>query len=618
MADSTVVDEIKNKVDIVELVSEYVPLTQKGRNYFGVCPFHDDHSPSMSVSKDKQIYTCFSCGATGNVFKFLMDYKHIDFKEALHQLGDRAGVKVVGSRPTKIDTNKKLYDIYDYATKIYQNNLFTSFGKEAKEYLNKRGINDEVIKEFQIGLALKEKDYLSKIVIKKGFNPKDAVNIGLLRENSYGYSDLYINRIMFPLSNNKGDIVGFNGRVYKKRDENAKYINTRETIIFKKGKLLYNYSKAERETRIQKKLIIVEGHIDAIRLWSIGVKNVVATQGTAFTKEQAELAMKLSKNIILCFDGDDAGSKATMAASNELIKLGANVKIIRLDERLDPDEFILKYKKERFINVLNNPMNVMDFKLLYYKEGLDFENSEDLSKYINLVLNELQNLNDDIMRELILKKISEDLKFPLDILKSKLKDNSPKVKTIINEQAPPMNTENMPVPPEDLTLYDFEEVKTPKRDFKKKQSTPSIVKNHPKIKYNKFQKAEQRICFHMLFHKEARKLYENEVSYLPTPKYRYLACEIIHFDKGNFNLAEFKHSIDSKKELMDAVLELESLNINENYLQEEMDDYIYMIKVYSTELEKKRLTEKLKRQKDPYEKAIIAQQIAKLRKKENE
>ena len=289
------INEIRSANDIVDVISSYIPLEKKGKNFFGVCPFHDDSNPSMSVSKDKQIYKCFSCGASGNVFNFVMDYEHVDFKEALAILAKKAGI-VLNSVNVKSKENKydKYYKMYDISLKFYQNNLSSNLGTSAKEYLHKRGITDELIKTFKIGLATTSKDSLTKVLNSKDYTNREIELYGL----GTGTNDLYINRIMFPLFDISNNIVGFSGRIYN-TSSSSKYINTKETPIFKKGELLYNYYNAKDSVRLLKKIVLVEGFMDVIRLHSINVTNAIALMGTSLTKEQINLLKRLSLNIIL-------------------------------------------------------------------------------------------------------------------------------------------------------------------------------------------------------------------------------------------------------------------------------------------------------------------------------
>ena len=283
------INNIRNSVNIVDVVSSYIPLTKRGKNHFGVCPFHDDRDPSLSVSYEKQIYTCFSCGATGNVFTFIMDYEHLSFYESLKKVADIGGVAFdFGYSKPKVNKHRELYEIYEVAQLFYQNNINTEQGLVAKEYLFKRDFNEDVIKEFGIGLSLRDNEMLTKLLLKKKFLVEDLIKSGLVVNNNYGHNDIYYNRIMFPLTDITGKIIGYSGRIYNNEDT-AKYINTKETPIFKKGELLYNYHRAKEESRIKKQVIIVEGFMDVIRCYTKDIKNVVATMGTAITKNQAML-----------------------------------------------------------------------------------------------------------------------------------------------------------------------------------------------------------------------------------------------------------------------------------------------------------------------------------------
>ena len=418
-----VIDEIRKKIDIVEVISNYIPLTPRGKNFFGVCPFHADHSPSMSVSKEKQIYTCFSCGASGNVYNFLMDYENISFIDAVKKCADKVGISLNISENNNNEKNKELYEIYRLAQKFYQNNINTEYGIKAKKYLNDRKIDENLIKTFEIGLSLNKKDELTNLLINKNYNIKLLEQTGLINKSSNGYYDNYVNRIMFPLYDLSGKIVGYSGRIYNGEDTN-KYLNTKETKIFKKGELLYNYHRAKESVRITKKLIIVEGFMDVIRFYSVGIENVIATMGTAITKEQALQMKKLSTDIILCFDGDDAGAKATNSCVNELEKIGVLPKVVRLENNLDPDEYIIKYGKNKIIEKLENPINSMDFKMNYLKKNKNLNNNKDMTDYITQTLDEIKKIDNDTYKELSVKKLSDETGLSIEYLKSKIKNNN--------------------------------------------------------------------------------------------------------------------------------------------------------------------------------------------------
>ncbi len=565
MNDNDLIKEVRSASNIVDVISSYLPLVKKGKNYFGVCPFHDDNNPSMSVSEDKQIYKCFSCGASGNVFNFVMDYEKIDFKSALYLLAKRSGINVSNNLVKTNNKNDKFYEIYNIAEKYYQNNLNTSLGLEAKSYLHNRGIDDELIKHFKIGLSLKEQDGLVNLLVKKNYSIKDISLIGLSNMDK----DLYINRIMFPLFNTNGDTIGFSGRIYNMKSD-SKYINTRETLIFKKGENLYNYHLAKDEARKEKSLIVVEGFMDVIRLYSIGVKNVVALMGTSLTKEQTTLIKRTSTNIILMLDGDNPGKKAIVNVGQILEEENLRVNVVALPEELDPDEYILKYGKERFINLLNNPIEYSEFKINYLKEGKDLTKIDEQSSYVNEVLQELSNIDDDIKKELILKKLEKEFNLDIEFLRNKLQNmqKSGKIETLKK--------------PDDVKL----------------------------IKLDKYQKATYAILNEMLNNYNAIKTYEKRLNYLPYETARYLANEIIYYSKHekDFVLADFITQVSDKEELALYLKEVLKYD-NEVVSMANFDDYLKVIEEYKKNQEIKRLKELMKKEVDQEKKALIADKI---------
>lgn len=562
------ISEIRNSVNIVDIISSYIPLTPKGKNFFGVCPFHDDTNPSMSVSPAKQIYKCFSCGATGNVFKFIMDYENIPFLEAVKKVADIGGVSVNIGKIKKKQNHTELHKIYDLSLKFYINNLNTKNGKEAKEYLKGRNINEDIIKEFQIGLALKQ-GALSKILTTK-FDPNEVLKSGLVGQNERGYYDLFYDRIMFPLYDLEGNPVAYSGRIYNKVDT-SKYFNTRETEIFKKGNLIYNYHRAKDIARKKNQIIVMEGFMDVIRAYTVGIQNTIAMMGTAVTETQAQLIKRMAKEIILCFDGDEAGAKATMSCANELIKIGVTPKIIRLEENLDPDEYIQKHGKDAFQRKIDNPISVMDFKLSYLKQGKDLTSPVDQAKYISEIINELNNIEDDILKDLTIKKITSEMNIDEDLIRKHL-EKKPKPQK-------PKKTEN-------------------------------------KITTDKYDLAESALIYYMLKSPEVIIMYNNKVTYIPNKEYRQLAREISNFYKkfGFINEADFIDYIECDEELMNTISNINKKHTKDTYTNSEIEDYISVIKDYNVKEEIKRLTNKMKNLTDPLDKAKIAEEIVSLKK----
>ncbi len=575
--DNDVINQVRQSVDIVDVISRYVPLVARGKNFFGVCPFHDDHSPSMSVSKDKQIYKCFSCGATGNVFNFIQDYENVSFKEALRILSDIAGISIHGLdvKSNKRDINKNLYDIYDISSKLFINNLSTNYGKSAKEYLYNRGITDQLIREFEIGLSLNDKSLLTRLLVKKGFSNKDMVDSGLIVKSDYGYSDIYSNRIMFPLYDVSGRIVGYSGRIYNGEDS-SKYINTRETAIFKKGEILYNYHRAKDSCRKKNVVIITEGFMDVIRCYSVGITNVVAAMGTAFTKEHVMLIRKLARDVILCFDGDKAGAKATQSCIDLLLEYNITPKVVRLEENLDPDEYILKFGKDKFIQKLDNPINIMDFKLSYLKSNRDLTSSVDMSSYVNSVIDELKKIDDDILREISLKKISEESKLDIDFLRDRL--GSTEVTHVVHDV----------VKKNDIT--------------------------------DKYDKAQMYLIYYMLNNEDVVRMYDQHVTFMPNDVYRKLATYISCFYKENgfVNISDLMTYLSNYDGMRGVVSKILELNLKDNYTKNEIYDYIFVIKDYNIKNEISRLQIEQKDITDNGKKIEIAKRIIELRKMEQE
>lgn len=569
------IKEVRRNVDIVEVISDYIPLSPKGKNFFGVCPFHSDHSPSMSVSREKQIFTCFSCGASGNVFKFVMDYENISFYETIKKLALKAGITLNISAPKKQNNKYEiLYEIYDISKKIYQNNLNSKEGLSAKEYLKNRNITPEIIKEFEIGLSLKNNKILTNMFLKKEYNKKDLLLSGLINQNEAGLYDIYYNRIMFPLYDLSGRIVGYSGRIYDHSDS-SKYVNTKETPIFKKGEILYNYHRAKEEARKKGQIIVMEGFMDVIAAYKVGIKNVVATMGTAVTSTQANLIKRMAKDVVLCFDGDQAGAKATQSCSDELLKIGVTPKVVRLEDNMDPDEFVMKYGNE-FVNRINNPISIIDFKLKYLKKDIDITDSIEYSKYINSSLEEIGKIDDTILKELTIKKLSEESKIDVDILKEKL------------------------------------------NDFEVKIEVPILEEKVNDKKITKYEKAEQYLVYYMLNNKEVVTIFNNRKVFLPTEKYRKLAREVSLIAKNSeVNIADIITSLESN-EVLETVNELLRLNLKDEYTKDEILDYINTITINNLETEKRHLKDLLKMTIEKDKKNEIALKIIEITKKEQD
>lgn len=561
-----VMNEIRNKTDIVDVISKYVNLTKKGKNYFGVCPFHDDHSPSMSVSPDKQIYTCFSCGASGNVFTFVADFEKISFLQAVRLLGEKAGIKV-GSDVSYSEKKDEYFDVYSLANKFYQNSLFTNLGKNAIEYLEKRNIDKDTIKKFGIGLSI-QKVSITDYLVSKKYSIDKLVQYGITNDNGH---DIFINRIMFPIYDLSGNPVAFSGRIYNTRDT-AKYVNTKETDKFKKGKILYNYHIAKEQLKKNDTVIIMEGQMDVIRASTIGVNNCIATMGTALTKDHKNIIRNMTNNVVLCFDGDAAGEKATVSAIELLEDSGVNIKIVRLPDNMDPDEYILKNGKDSFLAQINSGINLIDYKMELLKKNKNFGNIKDVSSYINSALKELTNEKDDIVIELNLKKISDNFNIDYETIRDKYK-----------------------------------------KLVKNKKEVIKVVK--PKKSYNKYVMAENSLIYYMLKNEKVLNMVENSVGYFPDKNIRDLSNEIIYYfhKYGIINVADFISYISDRAEMLKTLQDIIAMDIKEDFQELEIEDYIFVVNSYHREVKINNLNKKLKEEKDPLKQAEISMEIMKIR-----
>ena len=569
--DNNVANNIRSKVDIVDIIGERIPLTARGKNFFGVCPFHDDSNPSLCVSREKQIYTCFSCHATGNVYTFLMNYEHMEFKDALKYLGDRVGVLVEGIKISRKNTKfDKLYEAYNLSAKYYQNNLNSVAGKEAKKYLYSRGINDEVIKEFEIGLSLDKKDDLITLLTKK-YDLSTLNRIGLANENY----DVYRDRIMFSLYDVSGKIVGFSGRIYKDNGQ-SKYLNTKETDIFKKGEMLYHYHIAKEECRLKKYVLVMEGFMDVIRASTIGIRNTIALMGTALTKEQISLLKRLSKNIFLCLDGDDAGVHATLSIGDTLLDEGLEVKVVSLPNPDDPDTFILNNGKEKFENLIEAALNFSDYKMLKLREKVDFRSDEEKANYINSVLEEMVKIDDAIRIEVMLKRLAKEFDIGYNTL--------------------------------EMRLYSLKKNK----DKPKEKQT---FLNKDVVKKDKYVKAVEQVLYFMLNNDWVISQVEKEKLILASENARKLFSEIIYFYKQNgfINVADFYTYVSDKDDILVLLNSILADNYNETTTMDELKLYFKAIRDYSVRQEIKRLSTLMKKEVDPLEQAKLAERIRKLR-----
>lgn len=572
------IENIRKNANIVQVISSYLPLTQRGKNYFGVCPFHEDHSPSMSVSEEKQIYKCFSCGAAGNVFTFVSDYENVNFIEAVKIVADKCGLVFKGkiANKSKSKSNKIEYEIMDLSLKYYQNNLNTEYGTKAKEYLKERSLDEETIKEFNIGLALDQNHSLNGLLTSKKYDIETLVSLGLVNRNGAYLNDVFVNRIIFPIHNLEGEPIGFTGRIYNTSDKNvAKYMNSKESVIFKKGKILFNYHRAKKEIAKKREVIIVEGNMDAIRMSSSGIKNVIALMGTSLTSNQVDIIKSLRAKIILMFDNDSAGEIATFQNGNILQSAGLTPYVVRLSGEKDPDEYIIKNGVDAILNNIHNPMNFLDFKLKYLRKNKDLSKTNDLVSYIKEIIDSIKDIEDELTKEITIKKMSEDYDIPLDLLRNELKKASP--------------------PKE-------KQVEVPKK----------LAKN----KISKYDIAAENILYFMMNDAKYVERFKKELGYFGNKKYRGIASEIIYYTEKNksIDLSSFITYIGTKDYLYDDVRNIiKAINLEE-LTMETFEEFLSAANKEMAREEIKNLKEQIASELDANKKIELANKLIELKK----
>ena len=403
-----IIEQVRQNNDVVDVISQYVHLTRKGRNYFGLCPFHNEKSPSFSVSPDKQIFHCFGCGVGGNVITFVSQIEGLNFVETVQMLAERANIQLP-TLQNNGDTQReilkdKVYKVNEFTAEYYHQNLYKPQAKMAQEYVKKRQLTNETLKSFRIGFSGKF-DELYQELKKQGFQEQEILESGLVNKNERGqYIDRYRNRLMFPICDARGRVIAFGGRVLD--DSKPKYINSPENVVYSKGRHLFGLNVAKKGDT--KKLLIVEGYMDVISLHQRGITNVVAPLGTALTEQQGWLLRKNSEQIILSFDSDDAGIKAKLRAIDILQKMGCDLRVIQLEGAKDPDEYIVKYGNMRFQNAVDKAFSVVEFKVKILKKELNLENTNDKIKFLNEIAKLISKVDNTIEREVYIEKIAKE------------------------------------------------------------------------------------------------------------------------------------------------------------------------------------------------------------------
>lgn len=443
------IEEIRSASNIVDIISEFISLRKRGKNYIGLCPFHNEKTPSFTVSEEKQIFNCFGCHSGGNVFKFLMDYEKISFIESVKSIADRLGILIEYEDQQNSEKQSELeilYDVNDFAAKYFSNILLNEpEGEIGRKYFHQRKIKTQTMRAFGLGYSPSKRDAFLEYA-KNHIDLDRALQLGLVGKGNEGYLfDKFSGRIIFPIDSPNGRVVGFGGRILEKNEYAAKYLNSPESIIYTKGKILYGLSYAKDEIRRLNKVIMVEGYMDLVSLFQNGIKNVIAVSGTALTDDQVLLLSRYTKNIVLLFDADIAGIKASMRSIEILLRKDFEIKIASLPKGEDPDSYVNQFGKEKFDDLIKQAVSFHEYQTtLYEAEGYFTDSSRSAEAVRNLVKS-LSFIEDELKRNFYIKNISKKFGLREKLLESELdkilvkenrQDKFPKEKTQSNKIFP--------------------------------------------------------------------------------------------------------------------------------------------------------------------------------------
>ncbi|MBN1622917.1 MAG: DNA primase [Clostridia bacterium] len=434
----TVIEEIIEKNDIIDVVSDYVKINRKGKDYFGLCPFHNEKTPSFSVVPAKQIYYCFGCGKGGNVLNFISSIENIEYIDAIKMMAERASVSLPESNDSKERENsgyvRKLVEINTEAARFYHTQLLDN--PDALSYLRNRKIKDSVVIKFGIGFAPDSWDSVLRHLKSKGFIEDDIMKAGLLKKGSTSYYDSFRNRIMFPIIDMRNRVIGFGGRILS--GEGAKYINSPETPAYNKSSSLYGINIAKNSKA--EKIIIVEGYMDCIAIHQAGFSNCVASLGTALTRKQASMLKKLFPEIIIAYDMDQAGRNATIRGLDLMASIGCDVKILEMPEGKDPDEYIKINGKDAFGKLIENALPIVEYKAKLLRARYNINDVDGRRKYLNGVAKAISQVNNAIDREVYIDRIARVYGIPSESIKDEVSKHLGESEAVINDRSRKLKT----------------------------------------------------------------------------------------------------------------------------------------------------------------------------------
>ena len=575
-----VIEEVRHRTNIVDIIGQYVQLKKSGKNYMGLCPFHEERSPSFSVAEDKQIFHCFGCGKGGTVFNFLQEIEGISFPESVKRVADleHLSVDFDWSEPREVaDTpenqqRRSLLQLHSKAAELYHHILVnTKIGEPALNYLLERGLTQELIETFQIGFAPQKRDFLSQVFKNEQLDETLFEPSGLFVQRDNGtFLDRFYQRIMFPINDPQGNVIAFSGRLLKTADfpgdEMPKYLNSPETTLFNKRETLFNFDKARKEIRKENTVLLFEGFMDVIAAWQSGVKSGVASMGTSLTNEQIRRLERVAKEVVICYDGDNAGVQATNRAI-QLLQENSHfdLSIVSIPEKLDPDEYVRKYGAEAFQNLANHGREtVFSFKMNYHRLTRNMNNEKEQLDYVNELLRELTNVQSPLERDRYLNQIAQEFQLSVHSLEEQFNQLKQEQRSVQRQERQQFYQDEMMPPPMEEPVFEENHVQN-------------------KLPLTQVQKAERSLLFRLMNEQGVRQT----VQQLPDFSFAHDEYQELYFLlesyatlHQSFDSADFINFLQDNQTKQLAI-EIAYQNLSEESSEREVADLLHVIALSS-------------------------------------
>ncbi|WP_368553200.1 DNA primase [Enterococcus faecalis] len=575
-----VIEEVRHRTNIVDIIGQYVQLKKSGKNYMGLCPFHEERSPSFSVAEDKQIFHCFGCGKGGTVFNFLQEIEGISFPESVKRVADleHLSVDFDWSEPREVaDTpenqqRRSLLQLHSKAAELYHHILVnTKIGEPALNYLLERGLTQELIETFQIGFAPQKRDFLSQVFKNEQLDEMLFEPSGLFVQRDNGtFLDRFYQRIMFPINDPQGNVIAFSGRLLKTADfpgdEMPKYLNSPETTLFNKRETLFNFDKARKEIRKENTVLLFEGFMDVIAAWQSGVKSGVASMGTSLTNEQIRRLERVAKEVVICYDGDNAGVQATNRAI-QLLQENSHfdLSIVSIPEKLDPDEYVRKYGAEAFQNLANHGREtVFSFKMNYHRLTRNMNNEKEQLDYVNELLRELTNVQSPLERDRYLNQIAQEFQLSVHSLEEQFNQLKQEQRSVQRQERQQFYQDEMMPPPMEEPVFEENHVQN-------------------KLPLTQVQKAERSLLFRLMNEQGVRQTVQQLTDFsFAHDEYQelYFLLESYATLHQSFDIADFINFLQDNQTKQLAI-EIAYQNLSEESSEREVADLLHVIALSS-------------------------------------